>query len=56
MPWEPGDDYSAGHGSSDWNPGANELASMTPDDIAGGYGLDPEEYGSYFSTLEDWFC
>jgi hypothetical protein len=54
MPWEPGDDYSAGHGSSDWNPGANELASMTPDDIASGYGLDPEEYGSYFSTFDAW--
>ena len=45
---------SAGHGSSDWNPLAGELAGLTPDEIAVGYGLDAEEYGSYFETFDAW--
>jgi hypothetical protein len=48
------DQNSPGYNSSDWEPSSSELTTLTGDQIASGFGLDPDEYGQYFSTFEGW--
>ena len=53
--WSSGmDTNSPGFGSPDWEPSADELTRLTGDQIAGGFGLDPDDFGQYFSTFEGW--
>tara|TARA_R110002167_G_scaffold112850_1_gene285515 strand:- start:6247 stop:7575 length:1329 start_codon:yes stop_codon:yes gene_type:complete len=59
------DDVSAGaiggggnqgmnHGSSDWEPDSSYLTTLTPNEIAEGFGLDADEFGTYFDSFEGW--
>ena len=51
----PIDTNAPGYGSSDWEPDVEELASgLTGEEIATGFGLDPEEYGEYFPSYDSW--
>ena len=45
---------NSGFGSSDWEPDSNTLVTLTGDQIAEGYGLDPGEFGSYFESFDGW--
>lgn len=43
-----------GYGSSDWEPDSNLLTTLTAEEIAEGYGLDPNEYADYFQSFDGW--
>ncbi len=43
-----------GYGTSDWEPDSNTLTTLTADQIAEGYGLDPNEYADYFQSFDGW--
>ena len=45
---------NSGFGSSDWEPDSQTLITLTGDQIAEGYGLDPSEFGSYFESFDGW--
>ena len=60
MPYHDQDDYdplnqdTSSHGSSGWQPSADELSGMTSEEIAAGFGLDLVDFGDAFEEFDPW--
>ena len=50
----PVDENTPGYGTSDWEVDAEQLSTLTSDEIATAFGLDATEYGQYFSSFDGW--